>query len=194
MYINLDNLFKLPYVHNITFLLILKQASKKDVSEYLLKSGCTVGNLNDLKEQGYVKFIKGKKGQTDFEKARLDKKGTKFLYELDEPDVEEQDVQIFKWLSDIYKKMGKEIGNGKKTQRLIASFREKSGIEKNHLAFLCNTFINDDAEQEWSFKLEFVFWKPTNLYQTKFVLEDSRLWKYYNKRKQYFDQEFKTIK
>ena len=51
-------------------------------------------------------------------------------------------------------------------------------------------FILDDSEQDWSFKLEFVFWKPSNLFQTKFVLEDSRLWKYYNKKKAYFDKKF----
>ena len=178
----------------LPLLLVLKQSAKKDLVNQVAALAMTDEDLETLEKGGYIKYIKGKKSDTIIHRMRLDKKGTAFLNSLDEPDVEEQDIKIFKWLSEIYKSRGKEVGNGKKTQRLIASFREKSGIEKNHLAFLCNTFINDDEQQEWSFKLEFVFWKPTNVFQTKFLLEDSRLWKYYNKRKQYFDQEFKTIK
>lgn len=194
MYINVENLFKLPNPLTLPLLLVLKQAAKKDVTKEIANLVISDEDIDILEKNGYIKYIKGKKADSLIERMRLDKKGTQFLNELDEPDVEEQDVKIFDWLSAIYKKRGKEIGNGKKTQRLIASFREKSGIEKNHLAYLCNSFINDEEQQEWSFKLEFVFWKPTNLFQTKFVLEDSRLWKYYTKRQNYFDNEFKKLK
>lgn len=194
MYINADNLFYLPNPLALPLLLVLKQAAKKDVVEKIAQLVISDEDLDALEEGGYIKYIKGKKDDTIIHRMRLDKNGTKFLNSLDEPDVEDQDVQIFEWLSSIYKKRNKEIGNGKKTQRLIASFREKSGIEKNHLAFLCNSFINDEEQQEWSFKLEFVFWKPTNLFQTRFVLEESRLYKYYLKKENYFDKEFKKIK
>jgi hypothetical protein len=190
MYINISTLIKLPNPLTLPLLLILKQANKKDLSEHIISVVTSEEDLNTLEEGGYISYVKGKKGQTNFERMRLGKKGREFLNDLDEPEVEDQDERIFKWLSEIYNKKEKQIGNGKKTKRLIASFREKSGIEKNHLAFLCNEFILDDSEQDWSFKLEFVFWKPSNLFQTKFVLEDSRLWKYYNKKKAYFDKKF----
>lgn len=194
MYVNLNNLLTLPNIYILPVLLILKQASKKDVSEYLNDLDLEESIFRDIEELGYIKYIKGSKNQSLFQKMRLDKKGTDYLNKLDESDVEDQDIRIFDWLAEIYKKKDKQIGNGKKTKRLIASFREKSGIEKNSLAFLCNTFINDSDEQEWSFKLEYVFWKPKNLFQSKFVLEDSRLWAYYNKKKQYFDKKFKEFK
>lgn len=194
MYININNLFKLPNPFLLPLLLTLKQAPKKDVTDKVASLIINDADLDILEKEGYIKYLKGKKDDSIIHRMRLGKKGTEFLNKLDEPDVEEQDVKIFEWLSGIYKKRDKQIGNGKKTKRLIASFREKSGIEKNELAFLCNTFISDDDEQEWSFKLEFVFWKPTNMFQTKFVLEDSRLWKYYNKRRQFFDKEFKNLK
>jgi len=190
MYINISTLIKLPNPLTLPLLLVLKQAGKKDVSVHVTSVLTNEEDLKVLEESGYISYVKGKKGETIFERMRLGKKGRDFLNELDEPEVEEQDERIFKWLSETYKKREKEIGNGKKTKRLIAAFREKSEIEKNHLAFLCNEFILDDSEQEWSFKLEFVFWKPSNLFQTKFVLEDSRLWKYYNKKKAYFDKKF----
>jgi hypothetical protein len=125
---------------------------------------------------------------------RLGKKGTAYLHSLEEAEVLDEDKKIFDWLAEIYKKNDKQIGNGKRTQRHIASFREKTGIEKNKLAFLCDTFIKDDSEMEWSFKLEYVFFKPTNAFQTRFVLEDSRLFKYHTKRKEFFENKFKNIK
>ena len=194
MHINIPNLLKLKNPLMLPFLLVLKQASKKDVKEDLARLIISDSDLNYLVENKYVKVIKGKKGDDFFDKLRLDKKGNLFLNSLDEADVLDEDTRIFDWLSEIYKRKDKQIGNGKKTQRLIASFREKSGIEKNKLAFLCDTFIKDDEQQEWSFKLEYVFWKPTNMFQTKFNLDDSRLYKYYLKRKTFFDNKFKGIK
>jgi len=194
MHINIKNLFKLPDAKALPLLLVLKQASKKDRSEEVASLIVSDEDLDRLEKQGYIKYIKGKKSDSIIHKMRLGKKGTAFLNSLEDPDVEEEDVRIFNWLSEIYKKRDKQIGNGKKTVRLIASFREKSGIEKNHLAFLCNTFINDDSEQEYSHKLEFVFWKPKNIFQVRFILEDSRLWSYYQKKKKWFDAQFKTLK
>ena len=194
MYINTDNLFNLPNPFMLPLLLTLKQVTKKDMSDKVASLITTDEDLEDLEKEGYIKYIKGKKSDSLITKMRLGRKGTEFLNSLDEPDVEEEDIKIFDWLADIYRKRDKQIGNGKKTKRLIASFREKSGIEKNKLAFLCNAFISDEDQQEWSYMLEYVFWKPTNAFQSRFTLEDSRLWKYYNKRKQYFDNEFKNIK
>lgn len=194
MYINTDNLFKLPNPLMLPLLLVLKQAHKKDMSEKIAALISDDNEIQEMADKGYIKYIKGTAKQTSLQKMRLGQKGTDFLNTLDEPDVEDQDVKIFDWLAGIYKSKDKKIGNGKKTKRLIASFREKSGIEKNHLAYLCNAFINDEAQQEWSFMLEYVFWKPKNIFQTKFVLEDSRLWRYYNDNKEYFDKQFKQIK
>ena len=107
--------------------------------------------------------------------------------------MEEQDITIFNWLKNIYLKRGKTVGNGKRTQRLIASFRVKSGIELNKLSYLCKTFITDEEQQEYSHKLENVFYKPKTMFATKFVLEDSRLWQYYMKHKTMFDKEFEKL-
>lgn len=193
MYVNLKNLFELPEINFLPLLLVLYQASKKDVHEEIKSIYPEKEDLDYLESNGFIKYIKGTKNQDIYQKLRLDKKGKEFLKSLEEPSVEEEDLKIFDWLSDIYKKREKQIGNGKKTKYLIAAFREKSGIEKNRLAFLCNCFINDENEQEYSHKLEYVFWKPKNVFQVKFILEDSRLWNYYQKNKSYFDNKFKNI-
>jgi hypothetical protein len=124
---------------------------------------------------------------------RIGKKGTAYLNRLDEPMVSEQDERIFDWLAEQYTKAGKIIGNSKKTLRHIASFREKSGIDGNHLALLCESFLLDEAEQDFSFKLEYVFFKPRP-YHEKFVLEESKLYNHYLKNKKKFDNKFNTVK
>jgi len=193
MHINIKNLFRLN-PNYLALLLVAKQAGSKDLSVEIAQLLPDETELQELIESGYINIIKGKKGQELPERVRLGKSGTKYLTSLNEAEVLDEDTKIFEWLSEIYRKNGKEIGNGKRTQRLIASFREKSGIEKNRLAFLCNTFISDEDQMEWSHRLEFVFYKPTNMYNTQFVLEDSRLWKYYSKKIEYFEAKFKNIK
>jgi hypothetical protein len=194
MHINVKNLLSLSNPLMLPFLLLLKQVPKKDLTEELARLIIDDPSLDNLIEEGYVKVIKSKKDADMISLLRLDKKGTAYLHSLEEAEVLDEDKKIFDWLSEIYKKNDKQIGNGKRTQRHIASFREKTDIEKNKLAFLCDTFIKDDSEMEWSFKLEYVFFKPTNAFQTRFVLEDSRLYKYYMKRKEFFDNKFKSIK
>lgn len=194
-YVNLNNLFKLEYVHNITFLLILKQSKSKDVSEYLLRSGCTLGNLNDLKEQGYVKFIKGKKDQTQFQKARLDKKGTEFLNSLDEPEVLEEDKQFANWLVGLYKEKGKVIKSQKKLLKLIAWFRETTGINRNKLGYLLKCYIEEQEKTDFKYSHDVnnVFWVREHLYQTKPTLDNSRLYSFYLLNKHKFDKEFEKF-
>lgn len=194
MYINIPNLLSLKHFSALPLLLILKQASKKDLSIEIESLDTCEKILRKLEEDNFIKFIKGKKSDTIFQRMRLDKKGTKYLNELDEPQVLEEDVIVFDWLKNLYKGMDKEIGNGKRTQRHIASFREKSGIEKNDLIFLCKTFVNDEYEQDWSFRLEYVFYKPKSAFNTRFILEDSRLWQYFKKKEDRFNREFKKLK
>lgn len=194
MFINTKNLFKLPEPLILPLLLVLKQASKKDVSKELQQLTYNNDILKKIESLGYIKYIKGNKSDTIFNKMRLDKKGTQFLRELDEPDVLEEDIQIFNWLKSAYINEGKQVGNGKATQRYISAFREHSGVSKNHLAFLCNTFLKDENNMEYNNVLEYAFWKPKNVFSVRFVLEDSRLYKYYLNRKEYFDNHFKNIK
>ena len=89
--------------------------------------------------------------------------------------------------------MNKESGNKRKCKNFIAQFRVNSGICKNHLAFLCQTFINDEKEIEYSQKLEFLFFKGANLFATKFDIYQSRLFQYYEKRKEFFEDAFARI-
>lgn len=144
-----------------------------------------------FKGKSLVKLIKPKnKQQTWYDLARLDKAGKDLLKEVTEAECEEQDEVILKWLCDHYQKIGKETGNKKKTLRHIRDFRIKSGISKNNLIRLCHAFVSDETNMEYSHKLEYIFYKPKTVFETKFDLEESRLYQYYIKHKESFDKIF----
>jgi hypothetical protein len=107
--------------------------------------------------------------------------------------VEEQDIIIFDWLKNHYNGLSKEIGSETKCKNNIAWFRMESGIEKNNLIELCRVFTGDENRMEYSHILEYTFYKPNNHFQTTKKLEDSKLWLYYEKHREFFDKRFKEL-
>lgn len=141
---------------------------------------------------GYVEEIKGKAKETLYQKLRTTKKGNEVLEDIGTPEIIEEDIKIFEWLKNIYLESNKDMGNQKKTKLFIALFRVHSGISKNDLAYLCQSFINDESQFEWSKKLEFLFFKPASMYE-KFSIDGSRLYQYYLKYQNAFDNKFQTL-
>lgn len=190
MYINLPYL--LDKGLNLEDLLILQlayQARSEDTSSYL-------GTLEykHLVDAGLLKLNKAKnKKQKEAERVRLTTKGKDILETLQIPDVIDDDIVLFNWLKGIYLERGKELGNQKKTKRLIAQFRVESGIEKNCLAHLLSVFVSDENNLEYNHRLEYAFFKPSNAFQTRFELEQSRLWMYYQRNLDYFTRKFQEL-
>lgn len=179
--------------HEFMFLLAVKSNKTEDnssVIEYHFKDV-----LSKFKGTNYITFVKTKnKAENEYNTVRLTSLGLDCIDDLTTTDVIEDDIQLFNWLDSLYRSMGKEAGNKRKCKNFIAQFRVNSGICKNRLAFLCQTFINDEKEIEFSQKLEFLFFKGANLFSTKFDIYQSRLFQYYEKRKQFFENKFLTIK
>lgn len=143
---------------------------------------------------GYITLVKAKnKADTIQNRVRLSTKGSELLEDLQVPEVNSEDLMLYDWLESTYKKEDKEIGNRKKTKLYIALFRAHSGIDRNKLALLCKTFMNDSSQFEWSKRLEFLFFKPGNVFSVKFDLEQSKLYQYYLKHKEHFDNKFAKI-
>ena len=150
--------------------------------------------LDRYQKLGYISLVKAKnKGDTIQNRVRLSPKGSELLEDLQVPEVNSEDLMLYDWLEATYKKEDKEIGNRKKTKLYIALFRSHSGIDRNKLALLCKTFMNDSSQFEWSKKLEFLFFKPGNVFSVKFDLEQSKLYQYYLKHKEHFDNKFAKI-
>ena len=77
-----------------------------------------------------IKHVKAKtKKEHLYTSLRLSDLGKQLLAELEEAPVEPEDKTVFEWLKNHYIKLGKDVGNGAKTQRHIRDFRLKSGIQ-----------------------------------------------------------------
>ena len=148
-----------------------------------------------LMSYGLIDFVKAKNKSQDFANTiRTTTKGNVWLEDITNTvKVEEQDIIIFDWLKRHYDSLGKEIGSETKCKNNIAWFRTESGIEKNNLIELCKAFTGDENRMEYSKVLEYTFYRPNNHFQTTKKLEDSKLWLYYEKRREYFDHRFKEL-
>ena len=187
MYINfkvLQDLLLQP--EDVVFLTAIKQKETDYLVETYWKE-----SLERLEGRSFIESIKtSKKGEHHYARLRLSKAGRKLMEALETPPVEEEDKTVFEWLKKHYLKMGKEVGNGAKTQRHIRDFRIKSGICKNNLLKLCLAFLQDEDNMTYNNILEYAFYKAPTAFETRFNLEESRLHKYYLKREPYFKSIF----
>lgn len=186
MYINIP-LFRQKNLQpeDIFYLCAIKQIDK-EVLEIIPNNV-----LERFKELSLVEYIKGKKNEEDWCKIRLSKKGKELLENISIAEVDEDSLKIFNWITEIYKQSGKELGNQKKTKQFIAQFSKESGIEKNSLAFLIQSFVNDESQFEWSKVLQYLFFKGDSVFSIRFDLSASRLYQYYQKNEEYFNEQFK---
>ena len=123
----------------------------------------------------------------------MSKKGREVLDAIETPEVTEDSLRIFEWIKQIYISAGKDLGNQKKTKMFIAQFSAESGIQRNALAFLIQSFINDESQFEWSKVLQYLFFKGESVFNIKFDLHSSRLYQYYLKNQNYFDNKFQEF-
>lgn len=155
----------------------------KNTDEYLLSR----------ESFGWFTEIKGKKSDPRIAKLRLTDKGLSLLEKSEIPFINNQDEVLYEWVKKMYVKRDKEIGNQKKGLMNMALFRVHSNISGNKLAFLLKNFLEDDSAQNFSLRVDYIFFKATNVFQTKFDLGDSKLWSFYQKRKSFFEEEFKKM-
>jgi hypothetical protein len=175
--------------------LSLLRQNKFENNVDVLETELTSDILSKFENLGLIEQVKRKnKQQTETELIRTTKKANEWLDDIGTADIIEDDIRLFDWLESVYKSMGKETGNKRKCKNYIAQFRVNSGICRNHLAFLCKTFIDDESQMDFSNKLEFLFFKGANLFSVKFDINQSRLFQYFDKQRDYFEQEFLKIK
>lgn len=184
--------FKLLDKYNLTLqdiinFQVIKQ-NKYDDNSNIIDKYIEKDSINNYIKNGYITFIKS--GKTYSEQIRLTNKGISILDTLEMGDVTDDDIKILDWLIKVYNLENKAIGNKKRIASGIANFRVNTGIEKNNLALLLKTFINDEKNFEYSQKLEYLFFNSKNIYQRKFILDDCKLYEYYLKNKNYFNNKF----
>lgn len=178
-------------LQQVALMQILHQAKNEDVSEWLESYN---GDLDVLNEKEFISEVKAKnKSESVYKRLRLSKKGRELLDAIETPEVTEDSLRIFEWIKQIYISAGKDLGNQKKTKMFIAQFSAESGIQRNALAFLIQSFINDESQFEWSKVLQYLFFKGDSVFNIKFDLHSSRLYQYYLKNQNYFDNKFQEF-
>ncbi len=178
---------------DVAVLQIIKQNKFEDNS-IIITQNIPIVSLQRYADLGLIEYVKPKnKTQTWAHTIRLSSKGNNWLEDLETPEIEEEDLKMYNWLEDIYKKTGKEVGNRNKTKQFIAAFRTQSGICRNNLAYLCQVFISDEEQFEWSKRLQYLFYKGDSLFSVKFQLEGSRLYQYYLKNEEGFKRKFEEL-
>lgn len=193
MYFNTDLIKEKGYIIDDCKVLQLISQNRFLDESVSIAENITDRQLDLFYEKELVKEIKGTKKQNQFQKMRLTSKGKKLLEDFQTWNTIENDLIVFDWLKNLYKKRGKEIGSEQKCKELIAWFRVESGIAENSLLHLCRTFVSDDDRMEYSKVLQYIFWRSENHFQTKPKLSESKLWLYYEKYREKFDKDFEKL-
>ena len=96
---------------DLQVLQLAKQMRIEDVSDVLREYSKEVESLLYLE---YLESIKGKPKDNLYQKLRTTKKGNDVLDDIETPEINSDDLQLFDWLESIYKSMDKEAGNKRK--------------------------------------------------------------------------------
>ena len=193
MYVNFQLLLDRDlFPQDLIFLQAVKQQKTEDISNFVAMV-MDDERYNFLTKKDYITQIKGTKNMSEIERIRLTKKGVKLLNELQVSMVTEEDLVLRDWLIEKYNDMGKIVGNKTKIGTGIAQFRGHTGIDKNKLAYLLQTFINDVDNMEYNQKLEKVLYSSKSVFATRFNINECRLNDYYLKNKMTFDKKFETL-
>lgn len=173
--------------------LIKQNKASGNPSAKYLEQHLSQDDIKFFEEKGLITTVKQKKNETIFHALRTTKEANTFLDNVELEGVGPDDIVLFEALKEVYLESGKELGNQKKTKQHIAAFRTHSNIDRNKLFILCRDFIDDEENFKYSIRLEYVFYKPSGAFDTKFNLDQSRLYQYYLKHQAYFDQQFEKI-
>ena len=201
---NLDVFFKSKITaEDFILLSVIQQNSNGGQRERLLELDSDYSSVSE-----YVKFVNRKnKTQTLHDLVRLDKKGNKLLVDLFTYSPDEDTEKIISWMEATYKSMGKFMKNRKESFRRCAWFTKSSGIDKNKLAVLVQTFMQNvynpevhgdnfyEAKKEnphlvLSNQVENIFWNKPNLFAKHYNLDDSPLYNFYLENEEHFLKQF----
>jgi hypothetical protein len=159
---------------DIQILQLAKQARIEDVSAVLSEYSL---NVNSLLTAGYLEAIKGKKGETEFQKIRTTKLGNETLDLISTPLITDGDVQMYSYLCQMYTEEDttRSLGNRKAGLRYCAEFRQIMGFTLHEMYWLCYMFVQNTT---YSKILEYIFFEKKNNPYGKFKdnLDSSKLY------------------
>lgn len=147
------------------------------------ESGKTPAEI--LEEAGYIKYIKGKKSDQDWEKVRLSELGEKILKELNHKPLHELANFTMLYIKQEYERVGakKLVKGGEKIQHYISEFlHEKENYNERMIKAVITAYVNSfEYDSKYMNGMGTLFFKPTNAYATKWKPEDCPIWDFIEK-------------
>ena len=179
MYFNTEFLVRVGLkIYDVLPLQLIKQNASKDkdyskeIEAYVGMHGCR----ERIENKGLITFIKGKKGDTEYQKIRLSKKGKETLRLVEVSDVTDDDYVLREDLVKIWQSLGHKVGNKEKLIRDLCWFRTQVFIDNAVLLQVIKAYI--DHCEEYVPNLENLFWKPATRYSTSHKLSESKLYQF----------------
>lgn len=162
---------------DLQVLQLAKQMRIEDVSDVLSEYSL---NVNSLLSVGLLESIKGKKGDSEFQKIRTTKLGTEILDLISTPLITDGDVELYKYLCTMYlqEDSSRTLGNRKAGLRYSSEFRQIMGFTLYEAYYLYEMFI---ANVEYTKVLEYIFHSKKENPYSKFkdVIESSKLYQFW---------------
>lgn len=162
---------------DLQILQLAKQMRIEDVSDVLSEY---YENVNTLLGLGYLESIKGRKGDSEFQKIRTTKLGADTLDLISTPIIQDTDIQMYSYLCEMYleEDTTRILGNRKAGLRYCAEFRQIMGFTPHEMYYLCKMFT---ANQTFTKVLEYIFFEKKHFPYGKFKdnLESSKLYQFW---------------
>ena len=177
MYINYDILKSRGLnLKDLGILQLIRQNKIEDLSTHIEHETKDVNPIEKLSNLTYTELIKGVKGQSEFQRLRITKKGADLLDLINTPDVTDGDMTMYQYLCDLYlqEDSTRSLGNRKAGLRYCAQFRQIMAFSLHEMYWLCYYFV---ANVEYTKVLEYIFFSKKEHPYGKFKdhIESSKL-------------------
>ena len=199
MYINYEIMTaKLLSLHDLGVLTLIKQNRIADLSKEIEFEVQGSQILEKLSQMGYIESVKAKnKSQTQFHLLRTSKLGNDVLESIEIPEVTENDLKLFGYLSQIYlshEDTDRVIGNAKKVKLYCVVLRNHLQMSLHEFYYFLEYFL---AEYPFTKKLENLFLDPNKNRYGSFInnIDDSPIFQFWQREeqniRQYWQQKIK---
>lgn len=173
-------------LHELGVLQLIKQSRIEPLSEVIEFEVKETDIIEKFSNLGYIEWIKGKKGQPEFELIRATKKGSNVLEDIMTPDVLEEHLKMRDYLISIYlnhEDRERVVGNKELIAIYISVLQAHLGIDIYRFYYLCEFFL---SEHIFTKKLENIFMDRNKIRYGDFKnhISDASIFQFYEQREE----------
>lgn len=167
-------------IRELGILQLIKQNKIEDLSQEIEFEVKGTEIIEKFLNIGYIEFIKGKKGQTQYQTIRTTKLGNEVLDLIATPIIQDSDIQMYNYLCEMYmnEDATRTLGNRKAGLRYCAEFRQILGLTPHEMYWLCFMFVQN---MTFTRVLEYIFFEKKHFPYGKFKdnLDSSKLYQFW---------------